>query len=121
MIVEILVAQRQGIHPLPHQRAELMLDAPSIAMIGEAPGQSLDDARVSLHLAQQQAAAIGTYPPTIKTRPYTPSSQGVKFHLLIATLCRHKAAPSLNHNRLITQTLCHDLRPFSISLVKYPG
>ncbi len=43
MIVEILVAQRQGEDALPDQLAHRVLDQLRVAMVDELLGQSLDD------------------------------------------------------------------------------
>ena len=53
VIVEILVAQRQGVDTLGDQFLDGVLDLLRITMIGEAARKLTDDAGDAFHLAQQ--------------------------------------------------------------------
>ena len=59
MVVEVLVAQGQGVDPLGEEVLQRVLDQLGVAMVGEAGGELADDAGELLDLAEQQGAAVG--------------------------------------------------------------
>jgi hypothetical protein len=59
VVVEVLVAQGQGVDALGDELLEGVLDEPGIAMVGEAAGELADDAGDLFGLLEQQGAAIG--------------------------------------------------------------
>ena len=59
VVVEVLVAQRQGVDPLGDEVLEGVLDEVGVAMVGEAGGELAEDAGEFLGLAEQQGAAVG--------------------------------------------------------------
>ena len=59
VVVEVLVAQRQGVDPLGDQLLDGVLDEVGVAVVGEAGGELADDPGESLGLAEQQGAAVG--------------------------------------------------------------
>lgn len=56
MIDQVLVAERQGEHPLPDQRAYLMLGQLRAARVGKAWRQPIDQADGAVCRSQQQPA-----------------------------------------------------------------
>ena len=59
MVVEVLVAQRQGVDPLGDQLLDGVFGEVGVAVVGEAGGELADDPGESLGLAEQQGAAVG--------------------------------------------------------------
>ena len=59
MVVEVLVAQRQGIDPLGDQMLEGVLDEFRVTMINEAGSKLADDGCEFLGLTEKQATPIG--------------------------------------------------------------
>jgi hypothetical protein len=53
VVVEVLVAQRQGVDPLGDQLLDGVLDEAGVAVVGEAVGELADDPGESLGLAEQ--------------------------------------------------------------------
>jgi hypothetical protein len=60
MVVEILVAERQDIHPLPDELAHTVLDQIVLAVIDEQGGEPIEDAGLGLHFAEKQPTAVET-------------------------------------------------------------
>ena len=99
MIVEILVAQRQRMHALRHQRAHVVLHARGVAMVHEATGQPLRQTDASVHLAQQQAAAIRTHVAAVVAARHQAPSEGLEIELCAATLCVQRLFPFVGVRR----------------------
>ena len=59
MVVEVLVAQRQGVDPLCDEVFQGVLDQLGVAVVGEAGGELAEDAGGLLDLSEQQGAAVG--------------------------------------------------------------
>jgi hypothetical protein len=59
VVVEALVAQRQGVNPLGDQVGDGVLDEVRVAMVGETGGELMDDAGELLGLSEQERAAVG--------------------------------------------------------------
>ena len=58
MVIEVLVAQRQRIDPLPQQLLQGVFDQIGIAMVGETPGKAPQIPFPLVQAGQQHAAAI---------------------------------------------------------------
>lgn len=118
VVVEVRVAQRQGVDPLSDQLAHAVLNAIRIAVIDELPGQALDDPGPRLDLPQQHRAAVGANGPTVEATDHHTLAQALKLQLFSATLWHQRVALGLVHNGLITQPLCLRGRPFFNPLVR---
>ena len=59
MVVEVFVAQSQGVDPLGNELLAGVLGELRITMVGEARGELADDAGEILRFAEQQAATVG--------------------------------------------------------------
>jgi hypothetical protein len=59
VVIEVLVAEGQGVDPLGDQIGDGVLDEVGVAMIGEAGGALVDDPSEWLGLAEQHGAAVG--------------------------------------------------------------
>ena len=59
VVVEVLVAERQGVDPRGDQVLDGVLDEVGVAVVGEAGGELTDDAGELLGLAEQRDAAVG--------------------------------------------------------------
>jgi hypothetical protein len=89
VIVQVLVAQRQSIDPLPHQGRHRVRHTRWIAMILEAAREPVENPRHPVHLAQQHRAAIGRQRPAIKPRLHRAAAHRLKLQRPARTLCRH--------------------------------
>ena len=98
-----------------------MFDQFFIAMIGETPGQSADDARMLLDLPQQQSAGIRGDRPTIETSHHFPPPEGLKLKRLLNTLCLHRLPPCYWHKCCSQTYLCQRRQPIAIGVVRYAG
>jgi hypothetical protein len=74
VIVQVLVTQRQRVHPLRHQFFHAVLDLFFHPMVPKAGRKARDDSRPLLHLAQQQPARTGGDRPPVKS-PRQPLAQ----------------------------------------------
>ena len=93
MVVEVLVARRQGQHPLRHQRLQAMLDPPRV-VVAEARRQPRRHPEAPVDLPQQQHAAVRRQPAAVEPAHHRPPAKAFKRQLRRGTLCAHGAAPS---------------------------
>ena len=120
MIVEIFVAQRQRVDPLPDQLPDPVFDAVGIAAVlkaGRKPRQQID---ASIDLAQQQRAAVGADRPAVKLalawRPECLANEKLDgLHSVTAGLLVF-----CGDNVFSINVLCRNRQPFPCPLVRYP-
>ena len=94
MLVQVCVAQRQRLDPLPHQFLHRVLAARRVARVAKT-GRPLGAApRALLHLAQQQAARLTGDGPAVKPAHHPALIQGMKWEGFLVALCKHQAVPS---------------------------
>ena len=94
MVVEVLVARRQGQHPLRHQRLQAMLDALWVAVVPEARRQPRRHPEAPVDLPQQQHAAIGRQPAAVEPACHRTPAKAFKRQWRRGTVCVHGVAPS---------------------------
>ena len=92
MVVEVLVARRQGQHPLRHQRLQAMLDPPRV--VAEARRQARRHPEAPVDLPQQQHAAVRRQPAAVEPACHRTPAKAFKRQLRRGTVCVHGAAPS---------------------------
>ena len=92
VVVEVLVAQRQGVDPLGEEVLDGVLDEVGVAVVGEAGGELADDAGESLGLAEQQGAAVGGDGAAVEVGEDLAGAEHGKVEVGRVTLCRHRAA-----------------------------
>ena len=80
------MAKRQGVHPLAHQRPQLMLHPPRVPAVLKAGGEAFDPLHPTLGLAQKQPARIGGESPALGSGDLLPGTQPLKFHPFCNTL-----------------------------------
>jgi uncharacterized protein with GYD domain len=71
-----------------------------VAVIDEAPGELLDEVKLVVHLAEQQATGVGSNRRRVKAGRDLAAAQGVKFQRFSRTLCHHQVAPMACENVL---------------------
>jgi hypothetical protein len=102
MVVEVLIAQGQGIDPLGDQLVGRVFDPVGFAVAGEAGGELMDDAGELLGLAEQQGTAVGGDVAAIEVRDdFAPAEHG-KVEVGGVTLCGHRAALGRCRRWLVT-------------------
>ena len=121
VVVEILVAQAQPVHPLLDQRFDGRLDPIRIPMIGEALAEPTQNPGPLLHFAQQDASSVGGDLAAIEPAHDVSSVQALKHELCSGTLCGHKIVFLWFCKWLIQKNLYHRTRPLSIFLMRFPG
>ena len=95
MVVEVLVAERDPVDPLPDQRRNPMLDVAWIATVHETRGKAIDQPNGTVRGSQQQRPGVRRDPPAIKSGDNNSSFDGCKLEQFRATLCRHRGAPRI--------------------------
>ncbi len=118
VVVEVLVAQGDPVHPLRDQLRDRMLDLPGMAMIGEATRDPLHQPQPTVHLAQQDAAPVRGESAPIETTDDLTATEGVKFKLSRRTLCAHGVSLSSKFKSLIQLVLSDNSRSHSICWVE---
>lgn len=121
MVVEILILQAQSHDALADERGRAMLDKNGIAVVGEALGETAANIQAQVHFTKQQRAPVRTDMPPIEGRLNLPATKLLQFHLLLCTLCLHKAASPRVANCACQQWLCDMKRLLSILSVIVPG
>lgn len=95
MVVEVLVAERDGEYPLPDQRRHRMLDVGLRAPIDKARCQSIHHPDCPIRRTQQQPARIRRDRATIKRRDHRAAFHRFKSKNIRDTLCLHRGSPRI--------------------------
>jgi len=93
VVVDVLVAQRNSNHPLPHQRRHTVLDQVLVTLVDKAFGKTTDYSNLAVRRPQQQRASVRRDRSTIETTHNFAASNGCKFEQVRATLCLHRGCP----------------------------
>ncbi len=81
MVVDILVTQRKGNHPLCDKGLEVMLDTLGIAMIDKTGREAPGDVEQAIGFPQQQGAGVGSHPAAVEFPDNPTLSEAFKFQL----------------------------------------
>jgi hypothetical protein len=92
VVVEVLVAQRQGGDALGDQLLHGVFGEAGVAVVGEAGGELAEDAGESLGLAEQQGAAVGGDGAAVEVGEDVAAAEHGKVEVGRVTLCFHRAA-----------------------------
>jgi hypothetical protein len=98
VVVQILVAERQGEDALPDQRLDPMFDQARVAPVEEASGEAAHQVEAAIELPQQKRAGIRGDRPAIETRDHGTAFDGFKLEQLPGTLCLHRGILSASDN-----------------------
>jgi len=90
VVVDVLVAQRNPDHPLPHQRRHTVLDQVLVTLVDKAFGKTTDYSNLAVRRPQQQRASVRRDRSPIETTHNFAPSDGCKFEQACATLCLHR-------------------------------
>ena len=101
MIVEVFIAQRHAVEPLPDQRRHRVLDQIGPTTIAKAARKAIDKPHNTVRLSQQQRARIRRDRAAIKTGHNFVALHPRKIKLLCATLCRHRGVPETEAKLLL--------------------
>src|SRR3974390_116708 len=121
MIVEVFVAQRQPMHPLPQQLFERVVRPAGISPVNKALGQALREAQVPIGLAQQQDSSITGKGSSRKISHHFSSSQILKEQRLVRTVCSGSGELVRIDLASIHQPFRRRIATAIHPLVKYPG
>jgi hypothetical protein len=97
VVVEILVSQSQGEHPLAEKLFQTVLHISRIAVVGETSGELLQNGPPAIDLTQQEDASIRRQSPPIKRGHQCPAPDPLKLKLPRITVCRHRAVLLLRY------------------------
>ena len=103
MIVEILVAQRDRIHPLADQRPHRVLDQLRTARVAKARRKSIHHSDRSIRCSQQQRSGVRRHQAAIKRSFHRAPFDNSKVNAFCATLRPHRGSP-----RIIRKSLLHN-------------
>jgi hypothetical protein len=92
VIVEVLIAQRNPDHPLPHQGRHAVLDQVLVTLVDKALGKAINHSDLAVRRPQQQRASVRRDRPAIKTSHNFPPPNGCKFEQFRVTLCLHRGS-----------------------------
>ena len=81
MVVDILVTQRKGHHPLCDKGLEVMLDTLGIAVIDETGREAPGDVEQAVGFPQQQGAGVRSHPAAVEFPDNLTLSEAFKFQL----------------------------------------
>ena len=121
VIVEILVAQGQAIHPLPNKRLHTVLGSALIAVVGKTPRQTSGQIQHSVRRTKQDRAAVRRHPPPVELADDFTPSQPFKRQIDRISLCVHGIRSLVLGNALIPLPLPWMRIPCLQPLVSYPG
>jgi hypothetical protein len=95
VVVQILIAQRQTVHPLGQHLLDAVLGQPGRAEIGEAAGQAPQEPHPAIHLPEQERAGIRGQRASVKTGQHRAAKMSCKLEAGLSTLCHSKEPLSL--------------------------
>lgn len=87
MVVEVLVAQAEAVDALGQEVAQGMGDASGIAVVGEAPGEALEEAEAALDLPQEQRPGVGGDLAPVELGQDGTRTEPLEADRRVATLC----------------------------------
>ena len=95
VVVQILVPQRQPVHPLRHQLLHAVFDPPALAPVCETRRDPARQIQPKVRLPQQKGSAVARQMPGVESRHHLATSEWMKWKLCRGTLCRHGTSPSV--------------------------
>jgi len=103
VVVEVFIAERDGKHPLPHQRHHVVLDQVLATIIAKASGKTLHQSNRPIGGAKQKRSRIRRHQSSIEGGVHRAAFHDSKIKPFCATLCRHRGfleslQKSLRHN-----------------------
>ena len=87
MVVQILVAERQGVKPLRHQFGHPVFDETRVALVDEATRQGARETDRAVHLAQEQHAAVAAQVTAAEIGDDRAFTKVLKLERSLLTLC----------------------------------
>jgi hypothetical protein len=112
MIVEVFIAKAQAEDALFDEIDQRVLGAVRIAIVGEASGKLLDEAKLVFDLTQQQTATIGSDLAAVKTAHDLAAGKLLEKKFAWATLCHSDMASWFGNKCLSTKTLMPNQKPW---------
>ena len=91
VVVEVLVAERNGVHALRDQRLQLVHDAVLVAAVAKTASDFGGQPDGAVGFARQHRAAVRGHRSAIETTHNLTALEGFKCELGRATLCRHRS------------------------------
>ena len=88
MIVQILVAERQGVQSLRHQLSHPVLDETRVASVVKTTRQSAREPHRAIHLPQEQRPTVAAQVTTAEIGDDLARTQGLKVQRDLLTVCR---------------------------------
>ena len=92
MVVEVLVAERDGEYPLPHQRRHRMFDVRLRSSIDKAGRQPIHQPDRPIRCTQQQPARVRSDRTAVKPRDHFAAFNRFKSKTIRDTLCGHRGS-----------------------------
>ncbi len=93
MVVQVLIAQSDGEHPLADQGPNLMLNERAVACIFEAAGEAIHQPDRAVGQAKKQGAGVRCDLPAVEGSHHRASFDRCKLEQFQATLCLHRGTP----------------------------
>ena len=121
VIVEVLVAEREGEYPLPDQGRHRMLDMRLRSMVDKARGQPIHHSERPVRRPQQQRARIRCDRTSVERRHNLPAFNGFKSKIIRVTLCLHRGSPRTSCKSFFAKQLSLIRSPDALNSVRYPG
>jgi len=121
VIVQVLVAERDPIHALSHQRANLMHYHLGHSTVREAGGKSIDHPYRAFHLTQQQCARVRCHLAGVKRGHNFPAFNRCKTKQIRVTLRLHRGTPWFVEKMLLHNTFLRIHAPMHLTSLRIPG
>src|ERR1700728_2332875 len=121
MIVEILIAQCQSVHPLGDHLGHRVPCAPWTPPVQETLRQPRQKLQSPVGLAKQQPARIRADRTAVELRRHLARKMGLESEAALGTLCHSESRLSLASNCCVETQLCQSRRLFARGLVRNAG
>ena len=114
VVVQILVAQSDTVHALPHQLADAVFHQVRSPVIAKTGGELAQDSGALFHRAQQQRSGFRGDLSAIEPGHHVTRKMRCKRKPRLGTLCHSKSRFLVGPNCCVETQLCHEKRLFAI-------
>ena len=121
VVDQILIAERDGEHPLRHHGLHRVFDLCLRATIGEAGGEPREQTDRPIGRAEQQPAGVRGDLPAVESSHHLAALDHFIPEQIAATLCRHQGTPPDRLKSLSQKNYRQSRAPMHLLPVRNPG
>jgi hypothetical protein len=121
VVVQVLVAERDGEHALPDERGDRVLDEPRVSGVAKTSRKPPNHLQASIRGPQKQAASVRGQGAAVERRHHWTAFDRSKQARFCATLCQHRAILPNQFKSFSQNNFCLIRRPDAPPCVRNAG